>query len=252
MVVQASNDMVVDTAGTIVTVESLYDWLEGFAQHRTVSLQHNMPLRDIPPKPQVGVAVEWDMAPQLQVRVKITDPIASELIAAGKIRGASLEFVPAPGGIERVQVGDREAIRFRALRSEPEATGLALVDYPAVPGSNILSMRSLAPNWAYAVVDPRVLNGEVTNPEDIEALRWFPHHRIELARPVDLEAAMRGRIAAENGDFEVPKLAKLSKGEVARRAVAHLERHTGVYGRVAGDSPAKQRHAKVKRIVVRL
>ncbi|RIH89458.1 hypothetical protein [Calidithermus roseus] len=56
VVVQASNDTVVDEYGTSITVEALMrDWLPGFWTHRTISLQHNLPeLRGIRGKPFVG------------------------------------------------------------------------------------------------------------------------------------------------------------------------------------------------------
>jgi hypothetical protein len=51
----------VDRHGTIITVEALHDWWEGFQQHRIVILQHNLrELRSIKGKPMVGVATRID------------------------------------------------------------------------------------------------------------------------------------------------------------------------------------------------
>lgn len=63
VVVRASNDTVVDEYGTTITVEALMrDWLPGFWQHRTISLQHNLPeLRGIRGKPFVGLAKRVDL-----------------------------------------------------------------------------------------------------------------------------------------------------------------------------------------------
>jgi len=44
VLLRASNDTIADSFGTTITVEALMrDWWEGYRQHRTVSLQHNLP-----------------------------------------------------------------------------------------------------------------------------------------------------------------------------------------------------------------
>jgi hypothetical protein len=50
VLVRASNDTVADEYGTTITVEALMrDWWEGYRQHRTVSLQHNLSELPSPP-----------------------------------------------------------------------------------------------------------------------------------------------------------------------------------------------------------
>jgi len=96
VVVRASNDTVADEYGTTITVEALMrDWLPAFWQHRTISLQHNIPeLRGIPGKPFVGFARRVDFTPQLEVELEVLDPETRHLLEAGRITGASLEFLP--------------------------------------------------------------------------------------------------------------------------------------------------------------
>ncbi|GIW33810.1 hypothetical protein [Meiothermus sp.] len=96
VLVRASNDTVVDEYGTTITVEALMrDWLPGFWQHRTISLQHNLPeLRGIRDKPFIGLARRVDFTPQLEVEAEVLDPETRALVEAGRITGASLEFVP--------------------------------------------------------------------------------------------------------------------------------------------------------------
>ena len=219
--VRASNDTVVDHYGKVITVEALHDWWEGFQQHRTVSLQHDMDLRGIPGKPQVAVALNIDFTPQLEVSLRVIDEETKKLIGERKIRSASLEFVPLG---EEVRVIDGEEVGFYyRLSSEPEHCGLGLVDIPGVPDSDILEIRTMEPSWAFAVVDPLVLSGEVSDPLKIEQLRYFPHHNLKT-RMVD-EAAL-ARALRDLDSFSVPPGASLPKEEVIRRAREHLSRHT--------------------------
>lgn len=157
VLVRASNDTVVDEYGTTITVEALMrDWVPAFLQHRTISLQHNLPdLRGIQGKPFVGLARRVDFAPQLEVEVEVLDPETQALIDAGRITGASLEFVPLESRTQRV--GGKESEVYYRLASEPELAGLTLTDLPAVPGAEVLEIRAevLAP-WQFAVVDPAV------------------------------------------------------------------------------------------------
>lgn len=219
--VRASNDTVVDHYGKVITVESLHDWWEGFSQHRTVSLQHDMDLRGIPGKPQVAVGLSIDFTPQLEVRLRVLDDETKRLIQERKIRSASLEFVPI-GEEVRVVNGEEVGFYYR-LSSEPEHCGLGLVDIPGVPDSDILEIRHMSPSWAFAVVDPKVLSGEVTDPLQIEQLRYLPHHNLKT-RMVD-EAAL-ARSLRDLDSLSVPPFASLPPKEVKRRAREHLSRHT--------------------------
>jgi len=154
LVLRASNDTVVDRYGTIITAEALLrDWWPGYQQHRTVSLQHNLPkLRDIEGRPNVGLATRVDFAPHLEVEVRVLDARTLELVRSGKVTSASLEFVPTE--VETRTVAGRQAEIYHRLSSEPEHCGLSLVDVPGVPGADILSIRTLPALWAFAVVDP--------------------------------------------------------------------------------------------------
>ena len=190
VMVRASNDTVIDHYGKIITVEALHDWWEGFKQHRTVNLQHDLTeLRGIRGKPQVGVATKIDFTPQLEIEVRVIDPETDRLIEERKIRSASLEFIPTQEEIRSFN-GEQAGVYYR-LSTEPEATGLGLVDIPGVPDTDILEIRMTQPSWAFAVVDPKVLSGEVTDPALIERLRWLPHHDTRT-RMVD-EAAFSAR-----------------------------------------------------------
>jgi len=84
---------VVGEYGTTITVEALMrDWLPAFWQHRTISLQHNLPqLCGLRGKPYVGRATGVDFAPQLEVEVEVLDPETRRLIEEGRITGACLE-----------------------------------------------------------------------------------------------------------------------------------------------------------------
>jgi hypothetical protein len=217
---RASNDTIVDHYGTVITVEALHDWWEGFQQHRTVNLQHNLKLRGIEGRPMVGVVTRIDFTPQLEVEVRVFDEATNRLIDDRTITAGSLEFVATQE--ERRTIGDQEARVYYRLASEPELTGLALVDIPGVPGTDILEVRSLLPSWAYAVVDPRVLSGEVTDPAIIEQLRWLPHHDPET-RMTSTE--LLERAYAELQTITVPAEASLSREQIISRAMAHLDRH---------------------------
>ncbi|MES4791952.1 MAG: hypothetical protein C4321_02250, partial [Chloroflexota bacterium] len=226
VVVRASNDTLVDEYGTTITVESLMrDWLPAFWQHRTISLQHNLPeLRGIRGKPFVGRATRVDFAPQLEVEIEVLDPETLELLDAGKITGASLEFVPLESRTQRV--GDRESQVYYRLASEPELAGLTLTDLPAVPGADVLEVRTdLAAPWQFAVVDPAVF--QARSLQDAAQLMWFPHHdpQTHAVDPALLEQALAD---LEAGRFEVPPTATLTREEVARRALEHLRRHTAI------------------------
>lgn len=235
IVVRASNDTVVDEYGKIITVEALHDWAQAFLEHRNVNLQHNLDLRGIKGKHFAGVATRLDFTPQLEVEIRVTDPETMALIDAGKITSASLEFVPIAEGIQVRTVDGREVEVYTRIAMVPEATGLGLVDVPGVPGTDILEVRSgLSPNWTFAVIDPKVLNGEITDPTQIEALRWFPHHETTgPTRPV-LETQMRTALdAIDRNDFTVPPNASLTRTEIIRRARAHLARHSPIALRTA-------------------
>jgi hypothetical protein len=226
VLVRASNDTVVDEYGTTITVEALMrDWLPAYWQHRTISLQHNLPeLRGIRGKPFVGRATRVDFAPQLEVEVEVFDPETLRLLEAGKITGASLEFVPLEARTQRV--GGQESEVYYRLASEPELAGLTLTDLPAVPGAEVLEMRTdiLAP-WQFAVVDPAVF--QARSLAEMANLMWFPHHDART-HAVDEALLARALSDLEHGRFEVPPTATLSREEVARRALEHLRRHTAL------------------------
>lgn len=235
--VRASNDTVRDSFGTVITVEALHEWAQGYLQHRTVNLQHDWkrvfgkPLRGIDGRPLVGVATSIDFAPQLEIRVRVDDSEARAMLRDGKLRGASVEFVPLFSGMRASIDGEgKPAILYQKLSSEPETTGLALTDRPSVPGADLLALRSDpgasadSPNWDFAVVDPAVWDGRVTDPAQVRALRWFAHHDT-ATRFVDEAKALRAWKSLESGDFEVPAFASLSREEVRARAEAHFYRH---------------------------
>ena len=240
LVLRASNDTVVDRYGTIITAEALLrDWWPGYQQHRTVSLQHNLPkLRDIEGRPNVGLATRVDFAPHLEVEVRVLDARTLELVRSGKVTSASLEFVPTE--VETRTVAGRQAEIYHRLSSEPEHCGLSLVDVPGVPGADILSIRTLPALWAFAVVDPRVLNGEVTDPEEVRQLAWLPHHD-ERSHAVDEQLLARALADLEAGRVSVPPFASLTQAQVVERARAHLERHTSLrLGRRAEPETPKE------------
>ncbi|WP_293180358.1 hypothetical protein [Oceanithermus sp.] len=219
VVVRASNDRVPDSYGTIIEVEGLYEWVEAYREHRTVNLEHDLP--QFGGRPQVGIAVGFDFDPQLVVRVRLLDDEVKRAVTDGRIAGASLEFVPDPRYTEQ----DGKVIRYRRLIPMPELTGLALTERPSVPGANLLEVRTaMMPNWAYAVVDPAVLEGRVTDPAQIERLRWFPHHDVKTRR-VDPAAVRRALDQAAKREIEIGDGATLSADQIAARAMAHLERH---------------------------
>ena len=220
---RASNDTIVDSFGTVITVEALHDWWQGYQQHRTVNLQHNLPeLRGIRGRPAVGIGRRVDFTPQLEVEIKVLDPQVDQLIEQHKIRGLSLEFFATQQRIE--QRAGRNAKVYYRLATEPELCSLSLVDVPGVPQSDILEIRGLQPFWSYAVVDPKVLNGEVTDPQLVSRLMWFPHHDTESPlRSVD-ERALKTTLA--NLDpVDVPAEASLSREQIIQRAREHLDRH---------------------------
>ncbi|HEX7041291.1 MAG TPA: hypothetical protein VF202_14335, partial [Trueperaceae bacterium] len=240
LILRASNDTVVDRYGTVITAEALLrDWWPAYQQHRTVSLQHNLPkLRDIEGRPMVGLATRVDFTPQLEVEVRVLDPKTLELVRAGKVRSASLEFVPLE--VERRTVAGKPAEVYHRLSPEPEHAGLSLVDVPGVPGADLLAIRTLPALWAYAVVDPRVLNGEVTDPEEVRQLAWLPHHD-ERSHAVDEALLARALADLEAGRVSVPPFASLTAAQVVERARAHLERHTSLrLGRRADAEPLKE------------
>ena len=219
VVVRASCDTCgPDAYGTVIEVEGLMDWLDGYREHRTVNLEHDLPA--LGGRPMVGVAVGFDFDPQLVVRVRLLDEAVAAAVADGRIRGASLEFVPDPQYVER----RGRAVHYRRLLPVPELTGLALTARPAVPGAEVLEVRTLDPNWRYAVIDPAVLEGRVADPAAVARLRWFPHHDVRTRRPVP-EQVMAAIDAAQRGEFEVPEGATLTAEQVRARAIAHLERH---------------------------
>lgn len=222
----ASNDTIVDRYGTVITVEALMrDWWPGYQQHRTLSLQHNIEkLRGIQGEPNVGLATRVDFAPQLEVEARILHPQALVLVQQGKVRSASLEFVPLEVETRAGKNGKRVEVYHR-LSSEPEHCGLSLVDLPGVPGADILSLRTLPALWAAAVVDPRVLNGEITDPEQVRQLAWLPHHDTR-SHAVDEAQLARALEDLESGRVQVPAFASLTAAQVSDRARAHLERHT--------------------------
>ena len=219
VLVRVSNDTAgPDAYGTVIEVEGLMDWLEGYREHRTINLEHDLPQAG--GRPMVGVATGFDFDPQLVVRVRLLDEEVAKAVAEGKIMGASIEFVPDPKFVERRSDG----IHYRRLLPIPELTGIALTARPAVPGAEVLEVRSIEPNWAFAVIDPIVLEGRATTAEEIARLRWFPHHDLKTRRaiPEKVQAALE---QARRGDFEVPEGASLTKEQIQARAIAHLERH---------------------------
>ena len=225
LLLQASNDTIVDGWGTVITAEALMrDWWTGYQQHRTVSLQHNLPeLRGIKGAPNIGRTVRVDFMPQLTVEVEVNDPELLEQVKSGRLASASLEFKPLDA--ERRGYRGEDAQIYHRLSSEPEHCGLSIVDIPGVPGSDLISIRSLPALWAYAVVDPLVVNGEITDPELVNKLVWFPHHD-EVTHVVD-EALLNRAIAdLDSNNYTVPPEASLTAADVATRARAHLERHT--------------------------
>ncbi len=241
MLVRASNDQIVDHYGTVITAEALLrDWWQGYAQHRTVSLQHNLPeLRGIEGQPNIGRAVRVDFAPQLEVEVQVLDPAVMVLVTSGKINSASLEFVPL-NAEKRAYAGAEQAEVYHRLSSEPEHTGLSLVDKPGVPGADVLSLRALPALWAFAVVDPKVLNGEITDPEQVRQLAWLPHHDVR-SHSVDESLLQRALADLESGRFTVPSFASLTVAQVTARARAHLERQTTLgLGRSQRSRPQKE------------
>lgn len=228
LLLRASNDEIVDSYGTVITSEALLrDWWAGYQQHRTVSLQHNLPeLRGITGQPNVGRASRVDFTPQLEVEVQVLDPAVLELVRSGRITSASLEFVPTQTEV-RTYAGRDQVEVYHRLSSEPEHTGLSLVDVPGVPGAEVLSVRSLPALWAYAVVDPLVLNGEVTDPAQVRELAWFPHHD-ERSHAVEEQLLQRAIADLEAGRIVIPPTASLTAAQVAQRARAHLARHTNL------------------------
>lgn len=218
---RASNDEVVDHYGTIITVEALHDWWEGYRQHRTLNLQHNMrELRGIRGKAAVGVGRRVDFTPQLEVEARVFDDETDRLIQERKIAGFSLEFLPTD---ERIEMrGEREVRVYYRLSSEPEHCSLSLVDLPGVPQSDIFEIRGLEPFWSYAVIDPKVLNGEVGDPELVARLMWVPHHDTQ-SRFTSQERLERAY--AELKNITVPAEASLSREQIIQRAKEHLDRH---------------------------
>lgn len=228
MLVRASNDTTRDSYGTIIPAEALMrDWLPGFMAHRTISSQHGLKLRGIQGKPQIGMATRVDFAPQLEVEVRLDDPELIAAIERGEITGSSLEFVPLDQ--RTVQIDGKDAVLYTRLSSEPEHCGLSLVDIPSVPSADLLSTRADAtqPNWAFAVVDPAVLNGTVTDPAIIAQLRWFLHHD-----PVthSLDDAMVQTALRSLETIAVPAAATLTAAQIRQRALEHLARHITVGG----------------------
>lgn len=226
VLVRASNDRLVDHYGTVITAEALLrDWWQGYREHRTVSLQHNLPeLRGIEGQPNVGRATRVDFTPQLEVEVQVLDPRVMVLVTSGKINSASLEFVPIETE-HRAYAGATQAEVYHRLSPEPEHTGLSLVDVPGVPGADVLALRALPALWAFAVVDPLVLNGDITDPDQVAQLAWLPHHDTR-SHSVDETQLRRALEDLEAGRVTIPPFASLTAAQVADRARAHLERHT--------------------------
>lgn len=224
--VRASNDTLADEYGTVITVEALMrDWLPAFWQHRTISLQHNITeLRGIGGKPFVGRALRADFTPQLEVEIEILDDETRELVNAGKITGASLEFLPVHSRTQHI--AGHDSLVYYALASEPELAGLTLTDMPAVPGANILDIRTAPPApWAFAVVDPAIF--KLTSIDEMQQLMWFPHHDLQthMVDPALLDRALSDLVA---GNYNVPAHSSLTREEVANRALEHLRRHTTI------------------------
>lgn len=241
LLLQASNDQIVDHYGTVITAEALMrDWWAGYQQHRTVSLQHNLPeLRGVEGRANIGRATRVDFTPQLEVEVQVLDPQVMVLVQSGKINSASLEFVPVETE-RRAYAGADEAEVYHRLSPEPEHTGLSLVDVPGVPGADLLSVRALPALWAFAVVDPKVLNGEITDPERVRQLAWLPHHD-ERSHSVDETQLRQALQDLETGRITIPPYASLTAAQVADRARAHLERHTNLgLGRSQRARPQKE------------
>ncbi len=241
LLLRASNDTIADHYGTVITAEALLrDWWQGYQQHRTVSLQHNLPeLRGVKGQPNVGRATRVDFTPQLEVEVKVLDPTVLQLVREGKIGSASLEFVPVETE-RRAYAGKDKAEVYHRLSPEPEHTGLSLVDVPGVPGADVLALRALPALWAYAVVDPKVLNGEITDPDQVRQLAWLPHHD-ERSHSVDETQLRRALDDLEQGRVTIPPFASLTAAQVADRARAHLERHTNLgLGRSQRARPHKE------------
>lgn len=243
VLVRASNDQIVDHYGTVITTEALMrDWWTGYQQHRTVSLQHNIPkLRDIEGKANVGRAVRVDFTPQLEVELQVLDAEVMAKVHSGEINSASLEFVPVDTEV-RAYAGAESAEVYHRLSPEPEHTGLSLVDVPGVPGADVLSLRALPALWAYAVVDPKVLNGDITDPEQVRQLAWLPHHD-ERSHSVDEPQLARALADLAEGRITIPPYASLTAAQVLDRARAHLERHTHLgLGRSQRTRPHKEGH----------
>jgi hypothetical protein len=221
VVVRASNDVLFDDHGTAITVEALLrDWWAGYSQHRSVSLQHNLPeLRGIGGKPMVGRATRVDFTPQLEVKIVVNDLETRRLIDEGKITGASLEFVQLSAREQKLG-GETGEVLYR-LSSEPEFCGLSLVDIGSVPASDILTVRSTAADWQYAVIDPALLADPTLDPT---GLRWFDHHD-PLTHMVD-EAKLARVVTETSSSFAISPRATLSREEIVRRANAHIKRHT--------------------------
>ena len=228
VVIRASNDTLEDSYGTVIPVEVLMrDWLAGFMAHRTISSQHALSLRGIAGQPQIGMATRVDFTPQLEVTVRVDDPETRAMLEKGQLTGGSLEFVP---------LGQREAPRgdggttiiFERFSSDPEHCGLSLVDIPSVPGADIITLRAdaMLPNWAYAVVDPKILNGEITEPAQIAQLRWYPHHN-PINHALDMAAVTQH--LNNLGGITVARGASLSSVEIMARGMEHLRRHAPAY-----------------------
>ena len=108
--------------------------------------------------------------------MRVIDPETDRLIEERKIRSASLEFVPTQEEIRSFN-GEQAGVYYR-LSTEPEATGLGLVDIPGVPETDILEIRMTQPSWAFAVVDPKVLIGRGHRPriDRAPAVAAAPRH----------------------------------------------------------------------------
>lgn len=172
----------------------------------------------------VGLARRVDFTPQLEVEVHVLDPATLQLIHEGKIGSGSLEFVPVATE-RRAYRGQDNVEIYHRLSAEPEHCGLSLVDIPGVPGADVLSIRSLPAPWAAAVIDPLVLNGTITDPDQIRQLMWLPHHD-ESDHTVDERKLRRALEDLEAGRITIPSFASLTLAQVTERARAHLERHT--------------------------
>lgn len=107
---------------------------------------------------------------QLQVELRVLDPETLGLLEAGQLTGGSLEFVVLE---QRMQVvGGVESRVYYRLASEPEMCGLSLVDEPAVPGSDVLSLWA-ALAWQFAVVDPKALEAKGQARKTLDDYRDF-------------------------------------------------------------------------------